>query len=192
MLVAMPLVMLVVGAIDLLATVAGAVIERTAPVAASLNLPASLLPVTMAVVFASIAGGRRTRIAVAFGAFVALVARIGLTIGTFALPGEVSSTAMLQSVAGLGLGIVVLAWSVRELLVNKDLHSAQPALAPAPPAPTSATPPPAPHSGPTSPATPVAVAPMKRPAGPWATATTPWPRANEDDPNGTLIRPPRR
>lgn len=28
--------------------------------------------------------------------------------------------------------------------------------------------------------------------GGWATATTPWPRANEADPDGTLIRPPHR
>lgn len=59
---------------------------------------------------------------------------------------------------------------------------------------TSARTAPAPRSSrPTPPSSPE---PMPEPApargGPWQTATTPWPRANEDDPNGTLIRPPHR
>lgn len=44
---------------------------------------------------------------------------------------------------------------------------------------------------PGSPATP-ADAELQHRTGRWQTVATPWPRANEDDPNGTLIRPPHR
>lgn len=43
------------------------------------------------------------------------------------------------------------------------------------------------HRPPTRPA---ATAPP--PAGGWSTVGSPWPRADEDDPHGTLIRPPHR
>lgn len=42
-----------------------------------------------------------------------------------------------------------------------------------------------------SPQTPSEQQPQHSP-GTWTTSTTPWPRADEEDPNGTLIRPPYR
>ena len=101
---------------------------------------------------------------------------------------------VVSAVAGCLVGLALVAWALVRVQRNRDLATAQPEPARYPgheligvvEPPQSASPGPA-----VSPSTPVA-APQPASHGQWRTATTPWPRADEDDPHGTLIRPPRR
>ena len=181
-----PVVLIIFGAVELLAAVLTLVESPTAATAAELNAPVFLLPVTVAVALSAVESNRSSRLAVAGGAAAALLARLVLTICTFAMGGpEITAAQSLLSTAGLGLGIALAAVAVRGLIMNRDLASAVEDVAMAAPPPVDAP------AGPEAPMR----APMTGPAnaaGPWSTATTPWPRADEDDPDGTLIRPPRR
>lgn len=199
---ALPLVLLLFGAVELVAAVLTVVESPTAVTAAEVGAPQFLLAVTVAALFGALESTRSTRLLIAGGAVAALVARIVLTICTFALGGpELTASQSLLSTAGLGLGIAIAALAVRGLVLNRDLattvpQDAQPAPATGVPAGMGA-----PtrdlltgmQPDPTSPSTPVNPGALGQPQrGVWSTATTPWPRADEDDPDGTLIRPPRR
>lgn len=178
--VALPLVLLVAALTEAVAVVADLLADPSAAHAAQLNHPTLLLSVTAAVLLAERESVRWSRIAVAAGAAAALLMRAGLVGASFALGGpRPTLPATLLSVAGLILGLALLAATVRSLQRHRDLAE-DPEPEPLPAAP-----------GPTRPRHPAA-APAPLATGPWATATTPWPRADEDDPDGTLIRPPRR
>lgn len=187
---------------------------------AGLAGPALLLPFTVASLLATV-GGRATRIAACFGATVAFVVRLVL-VGLLLVPGwRFPPAAVLENIAGAVTGLGLLGFTLYLVLRHRDLSNepveeaaqAPSVLQPRPAAqpPAQATPSrsaapspvavattarPGPQRRlPESPSTPVDVSLRARgvnPGGPWATASTPWPRANEDDPNGTLIRPPRR
>lgn len=204
MLAALPLVLLLFGAVELVAAALTVLESPTAATAAAVGEPQFLLAVTVAVVFGALESTRSTRLLIAGGAVAALLARIVLTICTFALGGpELTASQSLLNTAGLGLGIAIAAWAVRGLVLNRDLASVTVAPQPAPAGPRPGAPAGmgeptrSPMTGaephPTSPSTPVNPG-LRGPQHPgsWSTATTPWPRADEDDPDGTLIRPPRR
>lgn len=192
-------VLLGAGAAELLAYTLAALSQPTAQSVLGANAPHAFLPVALAV---ALTGGTRfTRIAGLAGAFVALVAR-ALFLGLSFLPAfrfaELPVSSLLLQLAGVGLGLGVFVAALVRVLKHRDLSVASPHGAPAAPAQHSAVAPTAPISPtgparPSSPATPVdAPRAQAQRSGAWATAGTPWPRANEDDPNGTLIRPPRR
>lgn len=199
MLVVVPMVLLVFGAVELVAGLLTVLADPSAQSAAELNVPAFLLPVTIAVVLSTVQSTRWSRMLVAAGAAVALVARVGLGVASFALTGagDLSASASLLSTAGLGTGLAVTAVAVRALFVHRDLaeEPATPAHGGVVPTPTPAHPNrPGAQPRPASPTTPVNPGGPSRPPreSRWSTATTPWPRADESDPDGTLIRPPHR
>lgn len=172
--------------------------------------PGALLPFTAAALLGSV-GGRSARIAGFFGAIVALVARLVL-VALLLVPGwTLVAHQLFTAAAGIVTGIAVAGFALCLVLRHRDLSNApapaevpsaqqttqrqqaQPRPQPRPaPVPAQATSPA--RRGPESPATPVDEGLRARTGKPgaWATARTPWPRANEEDPNGTLIRPPRR
>lgn len=172
--------------------------------------PGALLPFTAAALLGSV-GGRSARIAGFFGAIVALVARLVL-VALLLVPGwTLVAHQLFTAAAGIVTGIAVAGFALYLVLRHRDLSNApapaevpsaqqttqrqqaQPRPQPRPaPVPAQATSPA--RRGPESPATPVDEGLRARTGNPgaWATARTPWPRANEEDPNGTLIRPPRR
>ena len=186
-------VLIVAGIAETAAVVAGVVTGYGPRSALALAQPAALLGPTLAVVVAS-HGGRVARIAALFAAVAALAVRIGgavlLTRARWA--GDMAD--VVSAVAGCLVGLALVAWALVRVQRNRDLATAQPEPARYPgheligvvEPPQSASPGPA-----VSPSTPVA-APQPASHGQWRTATTPWPRADEDDPHGTLIRPPRR
>ena len=169
--------------------------------------PGALLPFTAAALLGSV-GGRSVRIAGFFGAIVALVARLVL-VALLLVPGwTLVAHQLFTAAAGIVTGIAVAGFALYLVLRHRDLSNA-PAPAEVPsarqtttqrqqaqprPAPVPAQPSSPARRGPESPATPVDEGLRARTGNPgaWATARTPWPRANEEDPNGTLIRPPRR
>lgn len=169
--------------------------------------PGALLPFTAAALLGSV-GGRSARIAGFFGAIVALVARLVL-VALLLVPGwTLVAHQLFTAAAGIVTGIAVAGFALYLVLRHRDLSNA-PAPAEVPsarqtttqrqqaqprPAPVPAQPSSPARRGPESPATPVDEGLRARTGNPgaWATARTPWPRANEEDPNGTLIRPPRR
>lgn len=172
--------------------------------------PGALLPFTAAALLGSV-GGRSARIVGFFGAIVALVARLVL-VALLLVPGwTLVMHQLFTAAAGIVTGIAVAGFALYLVLRHRDLSNApaaaevpsaqqttqrqqaQPRQQPRPaPVPAQASSPA--RRGPESPATPVDEGLRARTGNPgaWATARTPWPRANEEDPNGTLIRPPRR
>lgn len=187
-------VLLGAGAAELLGHTLAVVNEPTPESVLAANAPQAFLPIALAVALAGTT--RFTRIAALAGAFFALVARalfLGLSfLPTFRLP-DLPTPQLLLQLAGIALGLGIFVAALGRVLHHRDLSVA--AGAPAAPEHHAAPVPPTPArpSEPVSPSTPVDVNRANGPRpGPWATATTPWPRANEDDPNGTLIRPPRR
>lgn len=186
-------VLIVAGGAEAAAAVAGVVTGYGPRSALALAQPAALLGPTLAVIVAFY-GGRIARIAALFAAAAALAIRIGgvvlLTRDRWA--GDAGDVA--SAVGGCLLGLALAGWALLKVQRNGDLATvkAEPSHYPghemigvADPAATGG------RAAATSPATPVA-APAAASPGEWRTATTPWPRANEDDPHGTLIRPPRR
>ncbi len=142
--------------------------------AVALGHPAALLPFTLASLVATFSG-RRHRIAAFFGATGALATRVVASL-LVVLGSGPDLVGLLEVVAGLLTGVGVFFWTLFLVLHNRDLSELAPPSGP--PQPPSVSPCGDPATG---------VAP-----GNWATAGTPWPRADEDDPDGTLIRPPRR
>lgn len=157
--------------------------------------PAALLPVTVAVLLAWV-GARTVRIAALFGSVAGLVLRL-VFVTLLLAPGRSFTiveilTVVSGAVTGLGLAALALCLVVRHHdLADEPVPEAAPRPGPWP-VPVAVN---APRGLPESPSTPVNLG--RRPdararRGGWATTSTPWPRAVEEDPNGTLIRPPRR
>lgn len=187
------------------AEIVGSVIELAdggAMSVAAHSQPTSLLPLTLVVLIAGF-GSRPLRITAFFCAGAALITRV-VFASLLIVPGWNLGTASSVSVAaGLLTGAGVLAFSLLQVLRHRDLSEEQPQAenegadmpVASPPASNPARPVHQSHRIPVSPSTPVDTSRQShatRTAASWATTSTPWPRADEGDPNGTLIRPPRR
>lgn len=222
---ALPLVLLTLGVLELGAV--GLTVVRAAD-ATGIALaagPGALVPVTLAVVFATLLRPTpravRVRAITAVGAAVFLVARVGLVAAAVLSGGPaVSAGSMLGAASGVVLGLSLAVWSAIESRaaqlglrpVAAPLTRERPATEPARPLPVDVPSPqtitspgprprvtaPRPRAAltphPVSQATPPARFPERTNPGavPWHRGSTPWPRSNEDDPDGTLLRPPRR
>lgn len=157
---------------------------------AGLNLPGSFVTLTVAVVFATLAPpGRVLRALVAVCAVAFAGVRLGVAgalvvaepdVPEFmmtVIPGRVAHTSVgMAVVTGSVLGLALAVWACMEFL--RPLRASAPVLHrtlgnvhPVPARPLARP-------------TPSAAHPYQ-----WRRATTPWPRAVEGDPNGTLIRP---
>ncbi|WP_143570904.1 hypothetical protein [Tessaracoccus sp. ZS01] len=128
-----------------------------------------------------------------------------LLVGLVLLPvGESGRSFLLWplSVTALVVGLGVVAWGVTTVVRVSAMAAPQPPpvrQAPAQLPPPESAPTPEGHSTVINPKREPAGSPQtpseqqsQRPPGTWSTSTTPWPRADEEDPNGTLIRPPSR
>lgn len=237
---ALPLVLLTLGVLELGGLVHSLVSADPVGIAAA-GGPSTFVPVTLAVVFATLlrpsARSVTVKGATAIGALVFFVVRIGLVVGIALTDTDaVALGAVLGVVSGIVLGLALAAWSAMEFVAARlEVQGSEvPASAPSPVAPTSPNPAPSPvtrtspaEPAPTTPAapdpasvrthlsgrrsrpvnpsvpaaprpmsavTPAAGPPERRSAGAmaWHRGSTPWPRKNEDDPDGTLLRPPRR
>lgn len=194
-------VLLVAGTVEIVASVIHLGDAGAAALAAH-GAPSSLLPFTLAAVAAAFCG-RRARILAFFGSAAALIARV-VMMSLLVVPGWYLGLGdALGMTAGLLTGIAALGWTLFLVVGNRDLADSDEGAAPpaitqprwSGPAVDPVTPNSAADRPAESPSTPVARpqhAQTDSRAGSWATASTPWPRAVEDDPNGTLIRPPRR
>lgn len=139
------------------------------------------------------------RYAVAVAALAAGSFRSGLHVIAWNsdLVGTELPLAVLQSVPQF-LGPVLLAlWALVDALRRRDAARAR-AAAPAIPAPRMLPPLTAPDASPgtstirrAGPSRTPASAPVL-PGQSWRSVGSPWPRAVEEDPDGTLVRPPRR
>lgn len=190
-----PLVFLTLGVLEALAMGISLVSEPSTAGFAAAAGASSFVPVTVAVVFATLLPAspraRSVKGAVAVVALAFAVARVILLVLVFAGGGAARALPLasgLGAVIGTVVGIALAAWAI------VDHRQAVPV-------PAAVTPEAVPEAAPASPATP-SVARDHRPLRPvpaagapvteWHRGTTPWPRKDEDDPEGTLIRPPRR
>src|SRR5690606_3363779 len=216
---ALPLVFLTLGVLELGGIIHFLVAADPTGIAAA-GGPTAFVPVTLAVVFATLlrpsARSVTVKGATAVGASVFSLVRVGLVAGIVLTDtGAVSLGAVLGGVSGIVLGLPPAAWAAMEVgaarlevrRASRPVSGPSPALAPSPapapeavsthlsgslPRPVSPSVPAAPH--PVSGVTPAAGPPERRATGAvaWHRGSTPWPRKNEDDPDGTLLRPPRR
>ena len=150
--------------------------------------PQALLPLTLAALAAGF-GGRRARIASLFGATAGLIARAAsaaLLIVSDGGPGP-GGTAVLA--AGLATGAALVGWTLYLVQSHRDLSEPRDPSEPVARSPISAL---APTDRRAAPQAAAIALPQGRQGAVWATASTPWPRADEDDPDATLIRPPRK
>lgn len=139
-------------------------LRRQPELAASLNAPAALLGFTLAV---AVASSRHTRLAAAVGALLALSLRLACVGLALLARRGYPLGGWLTTGAGVVTGVAVLSWALVSLMRGTEPVAG--------PAQTQA-----------SPEYPVPAHDQ------WARASTPWPRADEADPDGTLIRPRRR
>lgn len=232
---ALPLVLLTLGVLELGAAVFTTVRVMDVPAVVASAGPGGLVPVTLAVVFATLLRADRRALPVkgvtAAGAAFFALARIVLVATVASATPGLAIAQVLTLVSGTVMGVVLAGWAAVEY--RTSLAAVRDASTPVPrpessttAAPVSPTRPPAsatsagalhpvsaasagvqgpsrelaarPHAPvPRSAATPVVVS---RPgqnahnatALAWRRGSTPWPRKNEDDPDGTVIRPPRR
>ena len=201
-------VLLLAGVAEIVAMALRLIVEGDSGVAAA-SSPGALLPFAFAVVL-SLLGGRVHRIAALIGAGVALIVRCAVASLLVAPGWHTDLAGAFDVVSGLLTGLVVFVFALLvvrgQMSVTREdsaVSAIAPPRLPAPESPNASRPvSPLPLSpteqrepGAVSPATPVDLSLKKRHSarsGAWATASTPWPRADEDDPNGTVIRPPRR
>lgn len=187
-----------------IAEIAGSIValaDGGSSIITSLSQPTALFPLTLVVLIAGL-GGRRQRIAALCAASGGFIVRVVLA-SLLMVPGwGLGLTQYLTVTAGLLTGAGLFTLALVPVLRNRDLaDDAVTARTIAPANHTSA------HPGavamparagetvPVSPVTPIDHSrhlPATRDPARWATASTPWPRADETDPDGTLIRPPRR
>lgn len=172
-------VLLLAGMLEL-ASVIFEVSTGGADAVARLGGPAMALPFTAAALLA-VVGGRGTRIAACFGATIAFVLRLVL-VALLLVPGwRFTLPDVLNVAAGAVTGLGLLGFTLYLVLRHQDLSTEPDESRSQPVQPVQSVPPAQARA---------AFVPSQ--GAPWATASTPWPRANEADPNGTLIRPPRR
>ncbi|MCC2592354.1 hypothetical protein LKO27_02805 [Tessaracoccus sp. OS52] len=224
---ALPLVLLTLGVIELGAVLGSVVVGAEPPDPAAVAGPGAFVPVTLAVVFATLLRANRSALPVkavtAVGAASFALVRIGLVAITAAGGAATGIEEVLGAVSGVVLGLTIAAWAAVESHTARvrvrAVHS-QHQVVPVPPPtqPVTATgagaqpASPAPHPSPATarPAAPRplqvrSVQPLSQVTPPsrgapfrgvaavaWQRGSTPWPRKDEDDPDGTLLRPPRR
>lgn len=182
--------LLVAGTIEVVAAVVQ--LSDSGPAAlATYGAPSAFLPLSIAALVASFAG-RRARIAAFFGTGAALIARI-VFASLLVVPGWSQPIGSLLTIgAGVVTALGLLGWSLYLVVAHRDLSYVDDKAQPVAPHRAAA---PAAASPAQSPSTPLSAPHPNRgqpQPGNWATASTPWPRADEADPDGTLIRPPRR
>ncbi len=166
--------------------------------------PVSYLSVVLAVAWVvflpALSSALTTKLLTLLGVVAVTGGKVALTAGWW-LDGTGSpgwSAAVLMVSGGL-LGAVLCAWSAVDVLATRTV------LARGEPSPTMFSIVESPDQElPTSPVTPIRVpSPLEHrvPTGPggdaeppprWQSVSTPWPRRDESDPEGTLIRPPRK
>lgn len=202
---ALPLVLLTLGVLELGGIVFSLVAADPTGIADA-GGPTAFVPVTLAVVFATLLRPSRRSVTVkgatAIGALVFLLVRIGLVVGiALTDTAAVSLGAVLGVVSGTVLGLTLAAWAAMEFVAARleVRRAAAPVSGPSPvptpsPVPVVRPDPRVVRDHPASAATPAVGPPERRATGAvaWHRGSTPWPRKNEDDPDGTLLRPPRR
>ncbi len=184
--------------------------------------PGSFLAMVIAVLWAAFLPPSRSALlvkaATAVGSVAVVVTKLVLVLLWWtghSGGGPVGWSAVLLVLTGLVLGVVMLVWSVVDLSATRSVLAQQtssgiPAqsasAAPSDPPVRSATParPPSPvttvsASTPTRQSSPESAPEQQirhpRPQAPssqWRSVSTPWPRRDEADPDGTIIRSPRR
>lgn len=234
----LPLVLCTLGVLELGAVVFGPGVRLDpAGILAGVG-PGAFVPVTLAVVFATLlrasADTLMVKAATAVASGVFLAARAGLAVVLVMSGADLGVAELLTLVSGTVLGLALAIWSAIEfraaqLLVAAEAARGREGDARYLPEPEIMSPPsPSPVASPTRPRAPAPAGPAHgssapasaptpttviRPALPgsalqassvrstspasaaaslWHRGSTPWPRRNEEDPDGTLLRPPRR
>lgn len=183
-------VLLAAAVAELLVTIAVLRGNDSPQTLAGLNLPGSFVTLTVAIVFSTLAPpGRVLRALVAVCAVAFAGVRLGVTgalvmaepdVPAFlvaVIPGRIAHTSVGVAVfTGSVLGLTLAVWACMEVV--RPVRASAPVRV---------------RSGRSTDT--VAPRPLARPVPSsshpyqWRRASTPWPRAVEDDPNGTLIRP---
>lgn len=217
----LPLVFLTLGVLEFAAVVFTSVRTMEVPEVIAAIGPAGFIPVTMAVVFATLLPAERSSVphkaTAAVGAAFFAGARIALLVLVATSADALTIQQLLVMISGAVMGIGLLAWQLTDYkLAVKAPASRRGGRRPADGSPNF-QPEPRPEpvavaQSPVEPPHPVREAPrmVVRPTAPvprvggsvaespeasaakWHKGTTPWPRKNEEDPDGTLLRPPRR
>lgn len=199
------LAMLVVGLFETAAV--GWIIVRDGLTASTTTLiaPGLLATLWVAVILTVLSPGvhRVVRYTVATAAVVLGAVRAGLYL--FALgqlvPFADPVLAALEAVPALAGPLLLAVWAVTDAVRRGQQAPEQPVVEHVvTPFPPPLVLPPVPERAmPSSPTTPVTAGVARRaesspqsPQSMWSQVGSPWPRAVEDDPDGTLLRPPRR
>ncbi|MDO5735265.1 MAG: hypothetical protein Q4P15_02195 [Propionibacteriaceae bacterium] len=180
----LPVVLLLVAFLELSALIPVSFDTLDVGGVAALLGPASFVPVSLAVVWSAFLPPTRTgqlvKVVTAAGATGFVGARLVLTILWWVAAADNGAPGWSTTVlglAGLLLGIALVVWSVADVAATRTALVGRS---------VTGTPEPAPS--------PQKSAGMAQPAAlrtPWTSVSTPWPRRDENDPEGTLIRPPR-
>lgn len=187
----LPVVLLVAAILELIAVATVQVDALDVGGAASVLGPSAFLPLSLAVVWAAFLTPSRPALVVkaitAGGAAGFLAARLVLSLAWWTGRTTAGWTASALIFASILLGVALLVWCCVDLVATRAALSATRTLtrSPASPAVSAA------ESSPSGPPEVRAAAhPPTQPA--WQSVSTPWPRRDESDPDGTVIRPPRR
>lgn len=199
--VAVPVTLLAAGIVELVVTIIVVTTNPSAWTLTAMNLPSSFLPVTLAVVFATVVpGGKWLRSVIAIAAIAFAGVRLGLVVALFAsrpdagewLLGVVSGSHTTQVSLGISvvtgslMGLALAAWACLEWLQPVFTRTPARHTAASPGRPAAAPPTPRSTPGPV-----IRTHQAPTPAAQWRDSATPWPRRVEEDADGTLIRPPR-
>lgn len=175
----LPVVLLLAAILELAAVVPAPMAGSGTGDAALLG-PGAFVPVSLAVVWAALLAPSRpagyVKALTAAGATGFVVARLALAISWWtgrAGVAEPGWTAVVLGLSGLLLGVALMVWSIVDVAATR-YALAQPRVSPLPEVARVDAPP-----------ARSAVQPM------WQSVSTPWPRRDETDPDGTLIRPPQ-
>lgn len=193
------LALLVVGLTEAVAV--GWLVARDGVAAVSpvVGSPQLLWPVWLAVVLTVLSSAihQPVRYAVALVALLVGSFRAGVHVLVLAETplADDPVVAVLQSVPALFGPLILALWAVVDALRRRDVPVApRPAQVQGPPLlgvpPVRALPPTSPTTPISQPIRPGGVSPGT--GAMWNQVASPWPRAVEDDPDGTLVRPPRR
>lgn len=159
-----------------------------------------LWPLWLGVILTVVSGAihQSVRYAVALVALLMGSFRAGvhvLVLAETVLPTD-PVVAVLQAVPALVGPLILALWAVVDALRRRPSVPPEPQVSPIADVMSLRVPPPG-SPPPTSPATPISqpIRPARVTPGTgamWNQVASPWPRAVEDDPDGTLVRPPRR
>lgn len=207
----LPLVFLTLGVLEFAAVVFTSVRSMEVPEVVQAIGPAGFIPVTMAVVFATLLPSERSSVhykaTAAVGAGFFAGARLALLVLVATSAESLSIQQLLVMISGVVMGLGLVAWELTDYKLaaakaRSARRSARPQARPVA-EPLSPVEPPRPvREAPRMVVRPTVQVPrpghasdVESPevsAAQWRKGTTPWPRKNEDDPDGTLLRPPRR